>query len=113
MEVDKLLEQAKKKLHDLDLIVDPYDLSFVWVSSKVCKLIGYSEKEALATQMIEVHTGQEEEVKRMEMEFSCPFPEKQMNLPIRTKDGIELKLTTKTVCFEFDGQPYVIGKILE
>ncbi len=113
MELERLLEKAKKKLADFDMIVDPYDLSFVWVSEKICKMIGLSEAEAMATQMIEIHTGQEEEVRRIESEFSCPFPDKQVKLPIRTKDGKELHINTKASCFEFDGQPYVIGKILE
>ena len=49
--LNDLLAKANEKIADPDVIVDVYDMTYVWVSKHQCSITGYSEDEQIGQQL--------------------------------------------------------------
>ena len=111
--IKNILQKAKKHISDPDLIIDPYDLTFVWVSDNFCNITRYSKSEIIGEQFFKISTRRPDEAKQIEMEIIKTDSVKQIKLPIKTKDGTEMIVLGKSCNIYFDGQPFMAGNILK
>jgi PAS domain S-box-containing protein len=112
MDIEEILKKANEKVKDPDVIVDPYDLSYVWVSEKFCRITGYSKAELAGKQIIDVSARKKDDVKRIEMEIMGSNSGKPMSVPLRTKGGKRIEFKGAAYHIDFRGQPYVVAKLM-
>lgn len=106
-----MLSAAREHFSDLDAIINPYDLSFVWVSYKYVNLTEFSDEELVGNPIFRVcprYMSPEEIENNLMMERPI-----EQELPIITKSGKNLKFKWLTKCITFEEKKYCIGKILE
>lgn len=113
MDVRQLLEYAKQFIENPDLIVDPYDLTYVWVSKKFCNISGYSSSELVGEQLLKFEDYKNVEPWRIESKMVTPNKKIRINSLLLVKNGPNVKINGYGRSFEFDNQPYMAGKILE
>lgn len=111
MEIYRILKKAKTICNNPDAIIDTYDLTFVWVSEKCCKLTEYLESELNNNQIFIVYPRYKD---TCEIELSMQTdPPKERIIPIITKSKQNIKFKLKSWCFKIDDYPYVVGKIID
>jgi len=106
-----VLKEAKKQIDEPDAIIDLYDQTFIWVSEKFCEIVGYTKDELINKQLSDIlDKAFDTRELHMHMMSSKDF------LPINTsfirKDGCELDVKAKGRAFDFQGHPYLVGKIV-
>ena len=110
--LNELLKKPKEFVDQPDAIVDVYDLTFVWASQKLTKAMGYAHSEMQGLQTIDIHSDDKEQARKTEMEISVGPQGQVREMPVKTKQGKPLKVKFKVYRFEFQENPYMVGKLL-
>ena len=112
MNVDMILKKAEEKIPNPDIIVDPFDLTFVWVSKRYCELTGYHEAELIDKQIFFTSTQEEEKARKMETDMLSEKSRKKMQIPIKTKSGKVLIAEVEDTIINFENHPYMAGRLI-
>ncbi len=110
--VKELLEKANKYLKDPDAIIDPYDMTFVWVSEERTKkfsndLVG----ERVASTSEDAHGIQD--FGKMSMEATTPdYKVREKEIILHVGPNEKRKALINYVVIEFGGQPYLVTKVI-
>ena len=113
VDVGMLLAKVREKMKEPDIVVDPYDLTFVWVSKNYCKLTGYSEDELIDKQLFFTSTQDKNKLREMELELLSEKVGDKKEIPIKTKSGKILIARVEDVIVNFEDHPYMAGRLLE
>lgn len=111
MDTQAILALTKGELQNPDAIIDPYDLTFLWVSKKCCELSGYTEKELIGKQIF-VTCPKYKDPTEMEVNMQSDPPKERL-IPIIKKDGKKITFKIKSVAVKMGDSPYHVGEILE
>ncbi len=112
MDIQKILAKAKEKISEPDVIIDPYDLTYVWVSDKMCDLFDYTAEELIGKQIREFQHGKKDP-REVEVEMAESKSLIPVDFSIKHKSGKEINIKGEGISFEFEEQPYLVGKIVD
>jgi len=113
LDINALLEKTKEKIPNPDIVIDPYDLTFVWVSEKYCELTGYSKTELINTQVFSAADMKPEELRQIKMEMISQKNIVTREMPLKTKTGEQIIIKAKDALITFQGNPYIVGTLIE
>jgi len=111
MNTEKLLAEANKIIKGPDVIIDPYDLTYVWVSKKICKIFEYSCDDIISKQLTEFEIYNKRQPREIEMEMIDSDKPIEINSFVKTKSGKKIRFMGEGQGFKFGGHPYLVGKI--
>jgi hypothetical protein len=111
--IEKILEEANKYIKDPDVIIDVYDMTYVWTSIYHCEVTGYSKAEQ-TNMRIAVNSQLENggDTHQMAAETMNPYKPFERKMIITTKTGDTKTAEINGIVIEFDNQPYIIGKMI-
>ena len=109
--VKKLLEIANKYLKDPDTIIDPYDMTFVWLSEKSKKYAGNQVGKQIAS--VSKDPGGKIDFQSLNVEAgTIDYNIKKKKIAIQV--GSEYKnVWINSVVIEFNNQPYLVSKFIK
>ncbi len=110
MDIDALVKEARKHIDDPDAIIDPYDLTFVWVNEKAAKSFGYSASEMTDKQVLDFTLLPRTKV--MKITLTLLHGLFKQEIPIKTKGGKRVDKRIKYKVIRFEGCPYFVTKFL-
>jgi hypothetical protein len=109
--IENFLDVANKYIKNPDVIIDVYDMTYIWTSAYHSEITGYTKEEqtnmriAKNSQLVNGDTSQiAEEV----MIPNTPFVRK---IIITTKTGEKKVADIEGIVIEINNQPYLIGKM--
>ncbi|MBN2422723.1 PAS domain-containing protein [Candidatus Woesearchaeota archaeon] len=111
--VDALLKKVREKMQNPDIIVDPYDLTFVWVSEGYCKLTGYSCSDLIDKQLFFTSVQTKDTARKMEMDMLSKRESDIKEIPIKKKTGKVVIAKVKDIIINFENHPYMAGKLIK
>ncbi len=107
---ETLLKKARELFDEPDVIIDLFDMTFIWVSQHILDISGYSEDEMLGKQVMEFFSGfnieNNETLKRL-MKTSHG----KMNILAVGKDSKDIKINAEFYTIQHDDGYFHIGKI--
>jgi hypothetical protein len=107
---EKLMAEARKHITEPDLVIDLYDLSIVWMSSKLMELLEYSEKDLGNITLIDLFGYDKERTRKA---ISEDFKEHGFReLIARTSKGTKFRLKAEFSNFEYNKGFYRVAKCL-
>jgi hypothetical protein len=109
---DNLLIEANKFIKDPDVIIDVYDMTYVWVSAYHCEVTGYTKEEETDMRIeinSEIINGS---AQSMAPESTQPYKPFETKVIITTKTGEKKAAKTQGIVIQFIDQPYLIGKMV-
>ncbi len=112
-DIQELLSKAREKIKDFDVIIDPLDSTYVWVSDKLCDLFGYAAEELIGTQLQNYQKDKSKDTREVELEMLDCKSCMPVNLVVKRKDGGKIDIKGEGLSFECNKQIYLVGKILE
>ena len=111
--MEELLKKAREIIKEPDAIADAYDLSFQWISPRLSKIIGYEPDEIINKQTISLHADSQEDARKTELDIFSTTERIVKELPAKTKSGKVLKITLEIFPMNFQGNPYMVGRVLK
>jgi len=110
MDTNVLLKMANEEIENPDVLIDPFDLTFIWVCDKTCEKTGYGKNELDGKSMFTICP---EYKPKTEMEVNMiTDPAKERNIPIVTKEGKHIIFHVKSVPIKPQDYPVLAGKIM-
>jgi predicted methyltransferase len=111
MENNNILHKVKQIVKNPDAIIDTYDLSFVFVSEKCCKLTEFSRDELVGNQIF-VMCQKYKEPCEIEINMQNDPPQERI-IPIVTKSKKNIKFKIKSLGIKVENYPYHVEKYLK
>ncbi len=106
---DRLMEVAKKKMPGFHVIIDLFDMTFVYVTKEGAEMSGYTQDD-----MIDKPISDFMSVKNSDEPFTKTIMKTLVGglvrIPLITKSGEERLVEMKHVMVEIDGHPFLITK---
>jgi hypothetical protein len=108
--IPKLLEKANAYLKDPDTIIDPYDMTYVWVSEMAKFVLG---DDCVGKPVVRDSPSSDgtDDHGRLDMAVSLDnhkVSRRSINLKLKSGESKEMQLDY--VFIEFDNQPYLVTK---
>ena len=107
-----LLKKAKTTLKDVDIVVDPYDLTFIWVSDKLCRLSGFEQDKLVGQQIFALDIRGQPATKEIELMMMRADENNVIEVPVKTKDGKDIIVKIQAISITFKDQPYMVARIV-
>jgi hypothetical protein len=108
-DIKLLLEKANQMINDPDVIIDLFDLSFVWVGAKLVKLLGYPKSEILEKPFHDFVRVNKIDIRNMVYYMFRKKGQNRFTMKTKLKKNVEVNANVKV--FEFKGGFYQVGKI--
>jgi len=109
----KLLEEAEKKIKGPDVIVDPLDYTYCWVSARHAKLLGYTAREMVDEQVFHFTALPVTAEAKNKLMLTMAKPSGVTQIPLKTKGGKRMLVKFRHAVFEFEGSPYMAAKAIK
>lgn len=106
-----LLDEASKYIQNPDVIIDVYDMTYVWVSSFHCEVTGYSNEEEVNMRIAGNSQLVNGDTRQMAPETSEPYKPFDRDVIITTKNGERKIAKVHSIVIEYERQPYLVGKM--
>ncbi len=113
MNIDSLLAAAKKKIKNPDIIIDPYDLTYVWLSDKFCQLSDYTCAELIGKSSQTIEDFADQELREIETEMAYSQDKVPVESVLTKKDGSKIQIKGYGYSFTYQNDPYMVGKIVK
>jgi len=110
-DIKKLLKEGEKYIKNPDVIIDVFDMTYVWVSKYHCKITEYTEKEQINMQIAVNSQLVNGDTRTMALEVGIPYQPFERMMIITTKTGKKKMSNVQGIVINFNGQPYIIGKM--
>ncbi len=108
----KVLEIAEKKLPGFHVIIDLFDMTFVYVTKEGAEVNGYTQEEMMGHSISEFMS-----VKNQDESFRQTIMKTMIGgivrIPIRQKSGKEVFIEMKHVVVELEGHSFLVTKSLQ
>jgi hypothetical protein len=109
--IKKMLKKANEYIKDLDVVIDPYDMTYVWVSDNQCNISEYSAAEQIDKQIAMNISIEHKDVRNTIIEDITNNTLSEKKLFLKTKTGEEKILMVESMSLLYNNQPYLIGRI--
>ncbi|MFZ5364348.1 MAG: hypothetical protein ACOZAG_02610 [Patescibacteria group bacterium] len=106
----KLLEKANEYLKNPDNIIDPYDMTFVWVSEEITEKVGRNLVGERVVSTSEDPQGIDDFRVMAAGAATVDYKVKEKEILIKTGPNEKRKALVNYVFIEFDNQPYLVTK---
>jgi len=113
MEIRKLVENASEKIEDPDVIIDPLNFTFHWVSKRHAKLLGYSVEELEGKEVFPFTNLPTTDEEKGQLMVTMGMPEGKTMIPLKTKDGRVIVVEFRHIRFEVEGKPFMVAKLVQ
>lgn len=110
MDTKRLITEAGNVIEDPDIIIDVYDMTFVWVSDKILKISGMKKEDFINKQVFEYDRRKRLDIKKLQFTMLSKLSLTH-TVPVKTKNERLLKIKLKAYNVSIDGNPYIVEKI--
>lgn len=112
-DIKKLLEEANKYLKNPDVIIDPYDMTFVWMNEKILRRAGKNlVGERVASTSEDPYGIEDFRVMSAEV-MTVDHKVRKKEILIKMGPGKKRKALINYVMIKFDNQPYLVTKVIK
>jgi len=109
--LEMLLKEANKYLKKPDVIIDPFDMTFVWSNDKSIKHFEDGLVGERVAKTAEDPSGIEDFRKMSAEASTVDYKIKNKEILLHLGPNIKKKTRIKYVTIEFNNQPYLVSKI--
>ena len=109
---DEIFNGITRKIKNFDVVIDPYDLTYMWVSKKFCKIIGYDPEELIGEQIFKVIDRDKNDTRKIEFDMLGDESGTKREHSMKRKDGTTIKLMAQDNYIEINSKPYLVGTII-
>ena len=109
-DTQELLKVATEVIQDPDVVMDPYDMSFLWMSEKSRRISG----DNLIGQPIAHYARDKEGVHdfgKVDEDSGVVHGVREKQVILKLQSGGEMEATLQYSVFEFDHRPYLVGRL--